>query len=150
MDISIGRYISSIYRHQSIIINKLLEDLNIGSGQYLFLLKISQNHGITQKELCDLIHIDRANTNRAIKKLEELDYIYTAADLTDRRNKRSYLTKSGIKTVALLKERLQSTTQILTTGMSEAEMLDFSSKLEQVEHNIQTAVNHLREDENGN
>lgn len=149
-NLSLGRYFSSIYRHQSIIINSLLKDLDISSGQYLFLIRIGANPGLTQKELSDMIHIDRANTNRAIKKLESLRLIHTEADEQDRRNKRSFLTDKGEETRMVLLQRLQAVTDFLAADIKEDELLQFITTIEKIEKNIQNAVTQLREDNDGN
>lgn len=149
-NISIGKYISSIYRHQSIVINAKIKDLGLSSGQYLFLLRIGNYPGVTQKELSELIHIDRANTNRAVKRLESQSLIYTESDEVDRRNKRNYLTPEGEKTRMLLLNRLQELTAILGKGIDETELLQFVKTIEKIEQNIQTAVTHLREDNHDN
>lgn len=48
---SLGKYIAAIHRNSQSIINKKLEDYDIVSGQHDFLYVISNNEGITQKQL---------------------------------------------------------------------------------------------------
>lgn len=137
---SIGKYISSIYRHQSIIINERLAKYGIGSGQYIFLINISQFEGINQKDLSDQVKIDRANTNRAIKKLEELDYIYTQVDENDRRNHKSYLTKKGNQLIPLIKKDLLDITEIMAENISVEKREDLFILLQQLNDNVQQYV----------
>jgi len=70
-----GKYIAAVYRHQQILINHHLKSYGIGSGQYVFLVKIHENPGISQKELSKLVKIDKATTAKALKKLEQKGYI---------------------------------------------------------------------------
>ena len=148
--IPIGKHISSIYRHLSIILNDLFADLNIGSSQYLFLIRIADNEGITQKQLCDMIQIDRANTQRAIQKLLQLNYIIIQEDENDKRNKRNYLTPLGHQTAHEIRKRLSTLTKTMSVGLSEQELILFMKTLEKVEKNVQDAVETIKEDKLGN
>jgi len=143
-ELSFGKYISSIYRNQCIIINDICKDLNISSGQYLFLIKVAENPNITQKELSDMLHFDRANTNRAIKKLESLSYLVVTPDSKDQRNKRSVLTKEGYKVAKLLGKRLNRVTEVLTRGFTDEEKLLFSKLINTMDMNVQNEVQQLK------
>jgi len=141
---SIGRYISAIYRYQSIIINKKLEPYGIGCGQYLFFIHISNNPGINQKELSRIVKIDRANTHRAIKKLESLGYIYTQKDSSDKRIIKSYLTATGEALVPDFKKELKDISKILIAGFSENEKEEINKLLDKAELNAQNYVKSMR------
>jgi DNA-binding MarR family transcriptional regulator len=143
---SIGRYISSIYRYQSIIINKLFEQYGISSGQCLFFEKIAKNPGINQKRLSELVKIDRANTHRAIKKLEELGYIYTIRDETDKRIIKSYLTEKGEALIPVIKKGLLSVTEIMVENFEDTEKEAIFKLFQKIEENVQNHVKSSRED----
>lgn len=142
--LSIGKHISSIYRHQSIIINNLLSNYEFGSGQYLFLIKISQNEGITQKELSKEINIDRANTNRAVFKLEKLGYIKTLAEEKKKRNRNYYITTKGKSIIEDFVPKLSYVTDVLTRGMSDEEKNTLFNLICKVEDNVKTEVAKIR------
>ena len=139
-ELSIGKHISSIYRKQNIIINDICKDLDISSGQYLFLIKIAENPNITQKDLSEMLHIDRANTNRAIKKLESLSYLTVLSDPDDNRNKCSTLTNLGLEKAKLLRTRLTRITKVLTRGFTEDEVILFAKLISSMEDNVQKEV----------
>lgn len=143
-NLSIGKHISSIYRHQCIIINDICKDLNISSGQYLFLIKVAEHPNITQKELSELLHFDRANTNRAIKKLESLSYLIVTPDSEDHRNKRSVLTQEGYKVAKQLRVRLSRVTEVLTRGFTDEDKSLFEKLLKIMEMNVQDEVQQLK------
>lgn len=143
---SIGKYISSIYRHQSIILSNCFQKYGFGSGQYIFFINISINEGINQKELSEKVKIDRANTNRAIKKLELLGYIYTLEDKKDRRNRRSFLTEKGKEIIPIVKKELANVTEIMARGMDENQRDILFDLLVLIETNIQQEVEHLRKE----
>jgi DNA-binding MarR family transcriptional regulator len=143
--ISIGKSIGSIYRHQSVLVSHLLKPLGLGSGQYLFLITIGEHPGISQKEISDLIHIDRANTNRALKKLEALGYIKIRANKDDRRNKESYVTEQGHIVLNELKQELKTVTHVLSDGMTDEEIELLNSLLLKMDTNIQKKCKQLKE-----
>ena len=143
---SIGKYISSIYRYQSIIINKKFEQYGFGSGQYIFLINIAKNQGINQKELSDMVRIDRANTHRAIKKLEALGYVYTVRDNDDKRIIKSYLTEAGSALMPKIKDDLLSITDILIEDFDVNQRKEIYSLLQKIETNVQKHVKSLREE----
>ncbi len=143
-NLSIGKHISSIYRNQCIIINDICKDLSISSGQYLFLIKVAENPNITQKELSEMLHFDRANTNRAIKKLESLSYLVVTPDSEDHRNKRSVLTKEGYEVAKQLGVRLSRVTKVLTRGFTDDEKLLFEKLIKIMEINVQDEVQLLK------
>lgn len=143
---SIGKYISSIYRHQSILINNSFQKYGFGSGQYLFLVNISKNEGINQKDLSEKLKIDRANTNRAIKKLQQLGFIYTLKDKEDRRNHKSYLTDKGKDLIPIIKKELLNITEIMAKNIDEDKRNDLFDFLEQINENVQHQVKILKEE----
>lgn len=92
---NIGKYISQIYRKGRIFIGKGLEDYNIGQGQFMFLLELYIEDGRNQEELAEVLKIDKGTTARAIKKLEENEFIRREKDEKDKRSNRVYLTEKG-------------------------------------------------------
>lgn len=115
---SFGKYISAIYRQQQILINNRLKPYGIGSGQYIFLVNIHKHEGLSQKELSNLITIDKTTTAKAVRKLEDEGYIYREQDEEDKRYHKLYLTQKGKDFIPTLVEILKSITDTLSSGMS--------------------------------
>mgnify|MGYP000554327251 CR=1 FL=1 len=144
---SIGKYISSIYRYQSILINKQFQPFGIGCGQYIFLIHIAQNPGINQKDLSERVMIDRANTHRAIKKLSSLGYIHTHRDENDKRIIKSYLTEEGKGFLPEIKRGLANITDSMLENFDDAQRTMIFSLLEKIEQNVQDHVRSQREEQ---
>lgn len=89
---ALGSYISQIHRKNNIFITKRLSKYGIGSGQYMFLLKLYNQDGINQEALADSLFIDKGTTARAIKILEEEGFVYRVKDKNDKRAYEIYLT----------------------------------------------------------
>lgn len=92
----IGRYVSELYRIQSSYLAKKFEKLDIGSGQYLFLLHLYKHKGITQEKLTEVLNVDKATTTRAIKKLEQVGYVEKIKREDDKRAYNLRLTNKAL------------------------------------------------------
>ena len=92
----LGKYISLIHRQANVFFTKEFSKFGFGSGQYMFLIHLYKNDGISQEELSELVNIDKGTTAKAIRKLEELNLIKRLRDSTDKRINRIYLTTKAI------------------------------------------------------
>jgi len=91
----VGKLIASIYRNIQVLMDQLLKDTNLSSGTLDFLYVIINNEGLSQKELSEQLRIGKATTAKAVKRLEDLDYITRNKSETDKRVYELYLTAKG-------------------------------------------------------
>ena len=131
-----GYYISIIYRHIQIHLNREFDKFGFGSGQYMHFVHISYNEGITQKELSHTLAIDKGTTAKAIHKLTQLGYICSKIDKDDKRSSKLYLTKSGKCILPKVRSTLKKTSEILKTDMNSGEMANALFSLKKIAHNI--------------
>jgi len=94
---SLGRWISLLHRHGHIYVGRHLKQYNIKKGQYTFLNALYKKDGIRQEQLSDYLKIDKGTTAKAIKKLEDYDYIIRKVDPIDKRAYNVYLTEKAIE-----------------------------------------------------
>lgn len=118
---SFGHHISVIYRHLQIHLNQEFTTFGFGSGQYLYFNYISRHEGITQKEMSELLLIDKATTAKAIQKLSKQGYIRAEQHPDDRRCYRLFLTEKGQSIVPEVRNIMKNTMSILSDGMSKKE-----------------------------
>lgn len=97
----ISKYISQLYRKSRIFVSKGVSQFDIGSGQLMFLIALYNKDGRIQEEITESLQIDKATTARALKKLEEEDYIVRVRNIEDKRSNKIYLTE---KSKAMKKE----------------------------------------------
>lgn len=90
-----GKHISLIYRHSQIFFNVQFKSYNLGSGQYIFLVNLYQNQGITQEQLSDIVKMDKATTAKAIAKLIAEGYVIRKTCESDRRAYNLYTTEKA-------------------------------------------------------
>ncbi len=92
----LGKYISLIHRQANAFFTKEFSKFGFGSGQYMFMIHLYKNDGISQESLSELVNIDKGTTAKAIKKLEELNFIVRSKDSKDKRINRIYLTSKAL------------------------------------------------------
>ena len=118
-----GRYISILYRLSSVFYSKEFHKFGIGAGQYMFMIHLYKNDGISQEKLSELINIDKGTTAKAIKKLEELGYVERNKDISDKRVNKIYLTEKALEIKDEFLASLTKWEDILTSNLSDEEIL---------------------------
>ncbi|MDD7796168.1 MarR family winged helix-turn-helix transcriptional regulator [Clostridium sp. 'White wine YQ'] len=120
---SLGKWISILNRYNQNYISKNLKEYNIGSGQYIFILNLYCNDGISQDKLSDLLAIDKGTTAKAIKKLEEAGYVRREVDETDRRAYKLYVTQKALDIKPIITRVLNESSSFLSFDFTEGEKL---------------------------
>ncbi|KYK36618.1 MAG: MarR family transcriptional regulator [Theionarchaea archaeon] len=118
---SLGRLISCLYRYTQTYIGKELEHHGIGSGQFSFLAALCHSEGMSQEELANLFHVDKATSARAIKKLVKEGYVIRKRDPVDKRKYRILLTEKGSTMHPVLKKISTEWTETLLSGFTQNE-----------------------------
>lgn len=107
-------------------------DMGIGSGQYLFLLFLYKNDGVTQDHISKALRIDKATTARALKKLECLGYVRREIDEEDKRAYRVHVTQKALENKEKFFTILSEWSDKIGYGFSEEEKesaLDFFERM---------------------
>ena len=132
---SIGRYISCIYRYFHRYMHDQLQTYDLGSGQFHFLMMLYRKDAVNQETLAETLHIDKATSARAIKKLEESGYVTRIRDEQDKRNYNIFLTEKAKKIKPKIKAILQHWTKILLTDLTLEEQQQLYTLLEKISQN---------------
>ena len=90
--IKIMKLINSIQRSSATIYNKRLENYGIRKWEHPYILKITNNPGITQEELAHSLHVNPSTVTRQLSLLESEGLIEKRTDSEDRRISRIYPT----------------------------------------------------------
>ena len=96
--------ISLLYRGLNKYLDRVLKPYGLGSGQFLFIIIINENEGISMNEIITNSYFDKGTVSKTIQKLEEENYIYYKLDENDKRIKRIYTTN---KTNTIMNELYQ-------------------------------------------
>ncbi|MEG0584325.1 MAG: MarR family transcriptional regulator, partial [Cetobacterium sp.] len=84
---TIGRYIGCLSRKSHLFLTKELaiHKCEIAPGQLSLLMLLYSEGGIRQDSISLTLNLDKGNTTKSIKKLEELGLIFRIKDSTDKR-----------------------------------------------------------------
>lgn len=131
-----------LHRKMNMLLTNMLEGLDIGHGQYMFIMELYGNEGINMTTLSRQIDIDIANTTRAIKKLKENGYVRVDVSEEDRRSQKMYLTQKGKDMRNKLVECVDEMNRVLLEGLDEEKRQMLFELLDTV---TQNAINKLKE-----
>lgn len=137
MDYLIMRKIGIIARCYQTISDIEFKEIGLEKGQYILMVRISENPGMSQEELSNMIKVDRTTVAKAIKKLVEKGYVEKHVDVNDRRVWKLYVTKKGSEIYDFLKVEEQYTTSITLQDFSDDEKKLLSELLEKACLNIE-------------
>ncbi len=135
---SIGKMIAILHRRAHAYFEPKLAVYNLGRGTPHFLIAIARMGTATPHELSRDLHIDRANTTRAIQKLLDRGLVKKESCPTDARTFRLSLTEKGEEIVPEIKKILIGWMEKLTEGFSEKEIEMTQTLMEKL---IANAVN---------
>jgi DNA-binding MarR family transcriptional regulator len=101
-EIPLGLLVSMIHRTRMMFLNDKMGNMDITAGQFPFIVVLSNEEGITQDELAAHFHIDKGTVARALRKLEDKEYLFRKVDSLNRRRYLIYLTEKGRNAVPIL------------------------------------------------
>ncbi|EOH75976.1 MarR family winged helix-turn-helix transcriptional regulator [Enterococcus malodoratus] len=130
------RDIGKIARALDSIANIEFKDFQLSKGQYLYLIRISENPGIIPDKLAEMIKVDRTTAARAIKKLEEKGFIEKKDDSENKKIRRLFVTAEGAELVPIIRLENDYSNQIALQNLSEQEITAFAETLKIVVANI--------------
>jgi len=138
---SVARWISLLHRYGHMYVGRNLKQYNISKGQYIFLNALYKKDGLRQEQLSDYLKINKGTTAKAIKRLEEDEYIIRNVDKKDKRAYNVHLTDKAIKVKPMVRKAMTSWTNILFLGFSEEEKETCLALLERMGENA-VAITH--------
>lgn len=135
-DIFPEKLISIIHRANMSRLEPQLKSYGIGSGQFMFLLRLYCTEGINQDELSADLGFDKATTTRALTKLEKEGFIYRKLDESDKRSKKIYITDKAQSVRTEIQKLSKEWDEKLFEGFSEEEKENMKSFLVRMVENI--------------
>lgn len=101
MPLSEGRYLAFLIveaaRLQRTVFDRRVRKMGFTRAQWLVLRRVCDQPGVSQRDLAEVLEIERASAGRLIDKLEEFGWLERRPDDSDRRVKRLFLTDLGRK-----------------------------------------------------
>lgn len=96
-----------------------MAEYNLKSSHVSCIYYIYRYGSLTPKELCDLCGEDKANISRALKYLEENQYLIINNDSNKKYQRPIVLTENGVKIGKHLSEKINEILLIASEGLSE-------------------------------
>ncbi|MDR2164153.1 MAG: MarR family transcriptional regulator [Zoogloeaceae bacterium] len=109
--------------------HQLLADGQARHAQGRILFILSEQEGLSQRELLDMLHVRSATLSELLFKLESNRLILRQRDERDRRNYRLFLTESGRATLEEHRQRRQETATRLFAALDATERASLSALL---------------------
>lgn len=109
-----------------------LKKLGISMGQFPFIVKISENDGISQERLSEKLSIAKSNTTLIIKQLLDAGLIAREVDSRDRRNFKLHITEKGAALVPEIRKIIDACHRKITSKLSAEEKTLLLQMLEKV------------------
>lgn len=139
-----GRWISMIFRHSRILLDKEFESNpeishGVSSANYMFLAALLfGGDGVSQDDLSKCMAMDKGTTARAVKKLEEVGLVSRETSSTDRRVTKVFLTDAGRAMQMPLEKGFEHCHKKLTAGFSPPELGQLNGYLKRIIRNLFT------------
>lgn len=113
---------SLIFRNTQAYLDKVLEEFELSSGSYPYLLILKDNEGISQNKISEELCCDKAMTTRTITKLIGLGYLERKKNESNYRSNKIYLTEKAKVTVLKIIDLKDELIESMTKDLSEDEM----------------------------
>lgn len=132
----ITKLISVLHRHSQSHYAKKFEKLGVKSSQFMFILCICDNEGISQDELAKEFKMNKSTITRVVSQLENLEFVYRKINKKDKRICNLYSTEKSKQVYTKIKEILNQWQVIISEGLTEDEKVQLNNILIRIKDNI--------------
>lgn len=112
---------SILYRCNQKYYDKQLQEYDLGYTQFIFLVEIYENEGISMNELATKGSFDKGTITKSIQKLEQLDYVRIENSEIDKRSKLLFTSEKARNIMPKLYLIRQEWNEYLSSELSEEE-----------------------------
>ena len=133
---SVGKWISVIHRQFQTYINQELKDTDLNASQFIFLINLLQEDGISQETLSARMYIDKSMTARCLKHLEKNGYVRRRKSKTDKRAYEVFRTKKAEALRPEVERILTEWNQLLAKGIDDPEIVSLIQTLKDMSGNV--------------
>lgn len=139
-------FMSTIYRHCQIYYGKRLSKLKISSGQFMFILCICDNAGLSQDNLAEKFHMNKSTIARVAAQLEKDGFIIKKNNAKDKRIYNLYPTKKSDRIYPEIMKIIKEWNKIITMNFTDNEKKTFDNLLFKMRDNVLYNENNIMED----
>jgi len=136
-DDSIHKLYQRVHKNLIKLIRTELEPYDFNRGEFPLLFKlIKKGDGVTQKEICERLHVSKSTTSKIIKRLVEKGYLRKEKDPQDKRASRIFLTEKKEEIEDLIKEIDEKAENKMLKGFDDEEKKNLRGYLERILDNL--------------
>ena len=128
--------IGKINRQMQKLFAEQLKPYDLGSTSALYLIVLSENDGLTLKELTANVGMDKANTTRVVSDLNVKGYISTDRKEEGSRKYKVFLTEEGKKAAGIVHSAIKKMLNSFFSVLTEAERAQYIAILKKIITNI--------------
>lgn len=131
---NIGKHIAILSRKSHLFLTKeLLENgCDIVPGEIMFLMTLFNHGTVRQDSFHQILYIDKGNSAKSLKNLEELGYIYRIKDEKDRRVYNVFPTEKAMELKPLILSILSKMDSFLGQNLTPEEYLQLLTLLKKI------------------
>lgn len=137
--LNMGYYFSVLHRRSQLFIVAACEHLELTYAEYVTLLQLYKEEGISQEKLAGLLYLDKAVIARTLNLLEKKGLIRREQSKKDRRVKRVYPTENALKEKTYLQGVLQAWLRYLSKNLGDTALEQISTGIERLALNAADA-----------
>lgn len=127
--------ITMIEKLQRKAFGQVFAEQGLHPAQGVCLKTISQNEGLSQRELADILRIERATASVMLQKMEKSGIIERKPDALDQRISRIFLTANGKRANQLTDDGCREFISGCIAGLDEYRLEELKSSLKTIESN---------------
>ena len=116
-----------------------LENLDLYPGQPKMIRILSQNDGMTKKDLAERLSVASPTITKMVERLEKNGFVYSKKDDHDKRITKVFLDSRGWEVLKELKAFTEEITKVYLKGLSDEEIDLFLKLMDKVNANIEGA-----------
>ena len=115
-------------------------------GQFAQLLALYEHDGVSQRELCDLVHIEQATMANTLRRMERDGLVHVAPDPNDRRRIQVHLTDHAKALQHDLVAAARTINASATDGLTDEEKITYLRLTARIIENLEASAAQTTED----
>lgn len=140
MDMHTIRWLSVADRYKKMYLDKKLGSMGLNSSQYMYVIRVCQQPGITQDQFLVSFYVHPSNVTRAILALEKGGFLRREVFEGDKRTCRLYPTDRALEIYPRIREISREVREALLDGFSPEEREIFDRLLEKAAGNMLSRI----------
>ncbi|MDM8216957.1 MarR family transcriptional regulator [Desulfovibrio piger] len=115
------KWIALAGRQYQRYLNRRLAPYDLSGSQYLLVVNVCRQPGITQDKLPDILHINKSNVTRALAQLERSGFIRREVNMRDKRTAALFPTSKALEVFPRIREIITGWDASVTDSLTEDE-----------------------------